>query len=277
MTRREGSRWGVPTNRIPVSQLVVRGPGLDAFEDPTRIPSSRRIRDLAAETVDEEALSMCTIVRARDGGPLRTFNGGLSHENGWYCSAKARRLLHWEGETAVWFLQTCEVDHQVVDFGSEAIGFEFPLAGRLRMYTADVELVDARKRSTVVEVKRTEHDLADPEYRMVLAYVAEVCRRCGMDFRIVYRADLFRSIVHRRNVGLFASRGRVHVGASHHSALAAHRRRHGSETSYGALANAFEPGHPAAGRAVAQALLVRRRLTMDLSQRLDDESPVLIV
>ena len=36
------------------------------------------------------------MIRAEDGGALRTFNGGLGHENGWYTSRKARRVLHWQ-------------------------------------------------------------------------------------------------------------------------------------------------------------------------------------
>ena len=220
---------------------------------------------------------MCTIVRASDGGCLRTVNGGLAFENGWFASRKAGRLLHWEGETALWHLLLLETDHAVVRMASEAVGFEFPLGGRLRSYTADAEITDEHGRSTVVEVKRSERDLEDPDYRLTLAYVAEVCRRCGMGFRIVYREDLFDSIVHRRNVGLFASQGYAHVRGDHWRALAALRRRHGPTTTYGALAEALEPGHHSAGRAIVQALVVRRVLKMDLADWLDDESPVTIV
>ena len=50
------------------------------------------------------------IIRADGGGALRTFNGGLAHENGWFASRKARRLLHWEGIAQLEFITRAEVE-----------------------------------------------------------------------------------------------------------------------------------------------------------------------
>ena len=54
------------------------------------------------------------MVRADDGGALRTFNGGLAHENGWLASRKARRLIHWQGTAQYDFLTCAEVEFNVV-------------------------------------------------------------------------------------------------------------------------------------------------------------------
>ena len=125
-------------------------------------------------------------------------------------------------------------------------------------------------------MKRADRDLDDPEYRLKLAYVREVCRRCGMGFRVEFRDEIFRSIEHRRNAGLFASRGFVRFDGRHRAVLADQRRATGGETAYGVLAGQLEPGHPVAGKAVVQAMLVHRLVRMDLTASLHDGSPVTI-
>lgn len=263
--------------RIPISQLAIRNPRLDHFEDPAQVITDRRIsrKDDVFE-LDEESVSMCTMIRAEGGGALHTFNGGLWHENGWHTSRKAGRLLHWEGETTLWQLLASETDDRVARLNTESVAFEGVLGGRIRRYTIDIEQIDPSGRITLLEMKRTDRDLDDPEYRLKLAYVREVCRRCGITFRIVFRDEIFRSLVHRRNVSLFASRGFVRLEKHHFHVLADHRRNTGGETTYGELAEALVPGHAASGRALVQSMLVRRLLRIDLTIRLHDASPVTI-
>jgi len=263
--------------RIPISQIAQRHPRLDRFEDRAQRVSDQRIRRQGdGFEIDEDAVAMATMVRAKGGGSLRTMNGAQWFENGWHRSRKAGHLLHWEGETALWQLLRLDTDGDAEAISSESVGFEWVLNGSMRRYTVDVEVVDPSGRRTLLEVKRTERDLDDPEYRLALAYVRETCRRCGIDFRIVYRDEIFSSLVHRRNACLFASRGFVAVEERHMSVLGDHRRATGGETEYGALAEALEPGHPVAGKAVVQGMLVRRLLRMDLTLRLDDASPLTI-
>lgn len=263
--------------RIPMSQLAIQAPRLDHFEDPGQVVSDRRIRrkDDRFE-VDDETVSMCTMVRAEGGGPLRTFNGGLWHENGWHTSRKAGHLLHWEGETALWQLLQSDTDADVAKLDAESVSFEFVHRGRRFSYTIDVEQTDPAGHVTLLEMKRTDRDLDDPNYRLKLAYVREVCRRCGITFRVVFRNEIFRSPVHRRNVSWFASRGFVRIDDRDLAALADHRRGSGGKTTYGELVDALAPGHAAAGAALVQGMLVRRLLHMDLTVRLHDASPVVI-
>lgn len=261
--------------RIPISQLAIRTPRLDHLKDPRQVVTDRRIRRRGdAFELDEEAVSMCTMIRAERGGALRTFNGGLWHENGWHMSRKAGRLLHWEGETALWQLLASDTDDRVAKLNTESVAFEVVLDGQIRWYTIDVEQIDPSGRITLLEMKRTDRDLDDPDYRLKLAYVREVCRRCGIAFRVVFRDEIFRSLVHRRNVSLFASRGFVRLDEHHLHVLADHRRSTGGDTTYGELAEALVPGHAASGRALVQGMLVRRLLRMDLTVRLHDASPV---
>jgi hypothetical protein len=276
--RTAGPVVGIGVNRIPASQMAMRAPKLDHFEDPKQVISDRRIRRAGdVFGLDEQAVSMCTMIRAEDGGPLRTFNGGLWHENGWHSSVKAGRLLHFEGETALWKLLESDTDHNVAKLGAESVGFEFPLKGKLVRYTCDIEQTDAVGRITLLEIKRTDRDLEDPGYRLKLAYVMEVCRRCGIRFLVVFRDEIFKSLVHRRNACLFASRGFVPIGRQHRGVLINQRRTSGGKVAYGALAGMLAPGHPVACKAVVQAMLVHRLVRMDLTLRVHDGSPVTIV
>lgn len=273
-----GGTYVVPTVRIPTSQIAIRAPRLNHFEDSAQIVTAQRIRRPGDDfEIDEEAVSMCTMIRAEGGGPLRTFNGGLWHENGWHTSRKAGRLLHWEGETALWQLIASEVDDDVAKICTESVAFEFALGGRPVSYTIDIEQTDAAGNKTLLEMKRTDRDLDDPEYRLKLAYVREVCRRCGITFRVVFSDEIFRSLVHRRNASLFASRCLVHIDDHHLNVLADHRRLTDGTTTYGELAEALEPGHAATGRAIVQGMLVRRLVRMDLTERLHDLSATNIV
>ena len=71
-------------------------------------------------------VSNVAVIRSSDGGALRTFNGGLAHENGWYPSAKAGRLLHYEGIAQLEFVIRSEVDFNVARLATESVRFEFP-------------------------------------------------------------------------------------------------------------------------------------------------------
>jgi hypothetical protein len=271
------SRWGVPVTRIGVSQEALRTPGPLIFEDPGATVSTRRLRAMSDDVpLDEDVLRMATMIRAGTGGPLRTFSGGLAHENGWYRAAKSPHLLHWEGETAFLAIVAAEVDSRVARINTESVGFELPLAGDVETYTADLELIAPDGVVTLTEIKRDEHDLDDPAYRLKLAYVREICRRCGIRFAIRYRQDLFRSARHRRNACLFASRAFADVQPFHLDRLADHRRANGASTTYAALASALEPAAPVFGAALVQGLLVARRVTMNLAATTRPWSPVTI-
>lgn len=287
MPRSRSSSDGLPDGRAawvgqervftPISQLLVREGALTRFEDPTVLPFAGRLRvPLAGVSIDDEELTMATMVRAEGGGPLRTFSGGLSHENGWFHSRKGGGMLGWEGETAYEMLVSAESEHSVVRVATESVQFEFVHEGRRHRYTIDVELVDEDGRLTLVEVKRAEADL-DDELRLVLSYVAEVCRRCGIRFIVVFRAEVFRGRLHRRNAHLVYSRVFVEPSDRHLDILWSHGAATGGTTTRGDLAAALSPGSIVLGRALVDALLLGRRVRMDLAARIEDASPVLVI
>lgn len=216
------------------------------------------------------------IVRATDGGALRTFSGGLAHENGWFASKKARRLLHWQGIAQLEFITRAETDFGVVRMATESIRFEFVGAAGKQVYTADVELIGSDGTITLVEIKRDERDLAVPGYLEKLAAVRRICQAEGMSFKVAFRRDIWSSIVHRRNATLFASRAFTTVASAHLRRLDEYAGHAGQSASYGKLAAALEPHNPRAGEAVLQALTVARRVEIDLTKPLLDATPVSI-
>ena len=219
-------------------------------------------------------LATVRIVRATDGGALRTFAGGLMHENGWFASRKARRLLHWEGSAQREFLVRAEVEFSVLRMASEAVRFEFVGRRGWESYTCDVELVGCDGAITIVEIKRNERDLADPDYQEKLGAVKAICDHNGMSFCVVFRHQIFESIVHRRNVVHFADRGFVSISEAQLRRFDNHVEKGGRHSTFGGLAEAIEPTSRRQGEAIVQALTVARRVEIDLRNPVFDDTPV---
>lgn len=273
----------VPRVGTPLDRSVRRGAEIGApLLDPSYEPSATRLRelgvtpDLHAGIQSDELVAMGQVFTAEHGGSLRTFSGGLAHECGWWPGWKARRVQHWEGIAALEFIIRSETDPAVEWLQSEGIAFLFYLAPRWHEYTADAHMrVDGVRH--VVEIKRGEDDLRDPAYRMRLAAVAEICRRCGWVFRVVLADEIYAGRLHRENCRLFADRRFVHVDRHRLDALAGFAIRRGPETTYGELAEAIAPGAIPLGEAIVQALTIRRRLRIDLTSRLYRHTPVTIL
>lgn len=270
----------VTISSTPVAQMLVRNPRPDHFLDPDQGPMRERIRRIVKDVevdVDGDAMAvMATMYRAEDGGPLRTFSGGLTHENGFMHVRKAKRLVHWEGAAQRALIVRCESDFTALHVASESVGLEFPFEGEPVRYTADVEIVGADGSISVFEVKRDDRDLADPKLRYKLAATAEILRRCDIGFGVIFRDEIFRSRIHRANAELFASRALTSVGRVHLERLEAHAFSRGVQSTYGALAEALEPNSPQQGRALVQAMTVRRRVEIDITGRLTTDSPLTI-
>jgi hypothetical protein len=245
-------------------------------------PSNTRLRalgvtgDLHEGIAHGDLTSMGTTWFAEDGGSLRTFSGGLAHECGWWPSFVSHRLQHWEGIAALNFIIEAETDPRVDSFQTEGIGFHFYLPPRWYDYIADVLMSIGGVRH-VIEIKRSERDLQDPEYRMKLAAVAEICRRCGWIFRIVLADEIYANHLHAQNCRLFTDRRFVRVERPMLARLENFAIRNGSDTTYGRLAEELAPGATPLGEALIQALVIRRRIEIDLTRRVYHHAELRIV
>ena len=102
----------------------------------------------------------------------------------------------------------------------------------------------------------------------------QICDELGMRFRIVFRDEIWVSILHRRNVTLFACRAFTAVRPEHHHRLDNHRAKVSKLTSFGELADAIEPNDRRYGEAIVQALTVARKIEIDLTRPLFDATEV---
>ena len=251
-------------------------PGRDDAVQPTLAPTPAEMYPPPARYVREPKPDKADvrIVRAADGGALRTFNGGLAHENGWLASKKAGRLLHFEGIAQRDFLVRAEVEPGVLTMASEAVRFEFSGPGGKEIYTADVELIAPDHTTTIIEIKRDRRDLSDPAYRDKLARVKQICDEYGMRFRVIFKDQIWLSIVHRRNATLFASRAFTSIRPEHRQRLEKHRSKTDGLTTFGDLADAIEPNNRRYGEAIVQGLTVARKVKIDLTRPLFDATQV---
>jgi hypothetical protein len=245
---------------------------------PDLAPTPSEMHPIAERYVREpkSEQSSVQIVRAKNGGALRTFHGGLAHENGWFNSAKARRLLHFEGVAQRDFLMRAEVEPGVANMASEAVRFEFVGPNGKEIYTADVELIAPNGTITIVEIKRDRRDLSDPAYRDKLARVKQICYEQGMRFRVIFKDQIWLSIVHRRNVTLFASRAFTSIRPEHRLRLEKHRSDSGGVSTFGELVDVIEPDNQRYGEAIVQALTVARQVKIDLTKPLFDATEITI-
>lgn len=83
-----------------------------------------------------------------------------------------------------------EVDPNVLDYQAHPFKVEFQLLGKPQVYYPDH--IRSLRDGTIelIEVKRSEEDLADAHYCAKLAGVAEIARRVGWVFRILYNNDI---------------------------------------------------------------------------------------
>jgi hypothetical protein len=258
--------------RIPLSQLATRAPYLDAFYDPEITPDRNRLRAIIDESRPntDKLVSAGTMYR----GQIRTFSGGLAHENGRFISRKARRLLHWEGIAQRALLIRTESDYRYISLDSECMRIVTSDGFERYEHTLDVVLERPDGSELAIEVKRTERDLECPKIRAKYAATAEVLRRCGIGFEIVFADEIFVSRHHRKNAELFASRAFVCVGKHHIDRLESLAVRRGTASTYGELSEVLDPGSPLTGKAVLQALTVQRRVEIDITRPLTSDTPL---
>jgi hypothetical protein len=232
------------------------------------------IRERLTKPGDAEIrLPWATLVMTPDGSPIRSvLTGRRVIVTGFYISRKAGRALPYEGMNELALLKHCEVDTRVVDYRSQPFRFEFVIGGAKRIYIADcVRLLDDGT-VEVVEVKGDLKRLLAPEYAEKLEAVRSTCDALGWRFRVMSRRQLFEPHVVYANVDLVQSRRMVHFDEAHAYRAVEMIEAEGGETTLGRLSDAL--GGDPQGLAVAQAMMVRRLVAIDLSKLLTSENRV---
>ncbi len=261
---------GWPVGEPPKHALAdeLRSPGpclLDAILEPLAKPG----RDSDSRVT----LPAATIVMTPDGSPIRSvLTGRRVMVTGFYISRKAGRALPYEGMNELALLKRSEVDTSVVDYRSQPFRFEFVINGAKRIYIADcVRLLDDGT-VEVVEVKGRLRQLSSPEYAEKLAAVRDVCESLGWRFRVLGRQQLFEPHIVYANIDLIQSRRMVKFDQVQAYQAVELLERGAGETTLGDLSDVL--GGEPRGLAIAQAMMVRRLVAIDLNGLLTAESQV---
>lgn len=220
--------------------------------------------------------SSARIVMTPDGSPIRSvITGRRVIVTGFYSSRKAGRALPFESMNEAAMLKHCEVDTRVLDYRSQPFRFEFVLDGAPRTYIADcVRLLDDET-IEVVEVKGARNRLGDADYLQKLDRVRHICCELGWRFSIMTRKRLFEPPATYANIDLIQSRRLVVINLPRAYEVLDHLDRERGSSSLGAISRLLGPGP--LGSAMAQAMMVRRWINIDIASPLTDQSMVTLV
>lgn len=134
------------------------------------------------------------IVRAENGGPIRTFAGRLAtRPQGRYPSRKSGWNMPYEAMHERKLIHICEADTAVVSYLSQPHKVVLNLKNRMQqpVYFPDLERVFADGSIEVVETKKTLDEVSNNEaYEEKLSLVTELYRREGITFTIVDDKEL---------------------------------------------------------------------------------------
>lgn len=263
-----------PSNAL-VEQSIVREGWPHTYLDEGQEPDPGRLRVrriVEEEQPDDDLVAMGSIEIATAGTSIRTFSGKRASEVALMPCPKSHRLLHVEGATAESYVVSQQVEHSTVAIKTEGMRVRFD-GGR---HDPDVILHRADGTLAVREIKRSEDDLRDPRLRRNIAAAAEILRRSGIDYALVFRAEIFAHSRHRRQAHLFASRGFAHVSRRQLDALDDRAASGGPHATWGELVALLGRRDRIGAVASAQALVVRRRVEIDLTQRVHDDLSIVL-
>lgn len=251
----------------------------DEFRSPPPGIVDRILQDLSKPPVAGglgSAATSATVVMTPDDTPIRTIlTGRRIIVTGFYSSKKAGRALPYEGMNEQTFMKHSEVDTRIVDYRSQPFRFEFVIDGTKRIYIADcVRLLDDGSLE-VVEIKGERTRLDDPDYALKIQCVREVCERLGWQFRLITRQQLHTPAIRLANIESIQFHRTVRFDQAHAYSAVELVEREGGVASLGAIVT--ELGSGPLGMAIAQALMVARFISIDLTRPLSPRSEVTLV
>lgn len=256
------SPWTRSTSIIPAVNL------LPVRSDPAERPSRRRPRRPANRWMPlDTAPVMARITVFQHGGHQRpVIHRGSKHSRFRFVSTKTETTQLGEGRLEEWLAYLHEIDTDIADYECHPYQFDFTgELGKFR-YRPDSVRLYRDGRIQVLEVKRSPADLADPEYRERLAQVAELCRLCGWEFRVLFHADVVGPPARRHNVSALFTRRTMNLSRAEEK-IAGRLVGNGAPIAWGDLRDRLAPTDRLHGDAVVERLLARGMLSTNLDAR----------
>ena len=158
---------------------------LDEEASPSRIQYRSRWRGL------EEFSRLAVITVLVHGGHERPIiTRGGKHLRSRMGSRKTGLQQLAEGRAHRDLIMLNEVDPDVLDYQAHPFKMEFQQLGKPEVYYPDHIRSLSDGTIELIEVKRSEKDLADTDYCAKLGAVAEIARRVGWVFRVLYHNEI---------------------------------------------------------------------------------------
>ena len=245
--------------------------------DDARRPSPRRLRRVVDQWLPLGQSSLIgKIIVLKHGGHQRpVIHRGSKHSRFRFLACKTGTTQLTEGKGEALLAATNEVDADVVDYQCHPFEILIMRNGRLERYRPDCVRQFRDGTIELIEVKRDDGDLDDPEYREKLATVADLARICGWRFRVMHYAEIAGASLHSHsraltprilNVdALFGSRSMELT--SHENRIAGRAVSSGGAVEWGHLRDRLSASDPLRGDAAIERLLAGGLLWTDLDLR----------
>jgi len=190
-------------------------------------------------------------------------------------SLKNGAAIPCESSNELLFAFQCEVDPGVISYAAQAAEFTFRLNDSVVVYHADFlrNLPDGT--IEVIEVKPNRNYLENPAYAAKLEAVADLCRRAGWKFRVIFGEDLRRPSFFNFHVAQICSHRFYRIQSSVQDAILNRMSSASEPVAYDEISSLC--ANHVEARAVVSALICRSILYVDLSKRIVASSPVALV
>lgn len=166
-----------------------------------------------------------------------------------------------------------EVNPRVVDYQAHPFKIQFVSKGTRQVYYPDhVRLMDDGL-IELIEVKRTPADLHDADYCAKLGEVAEIARRIGWRFAVLYHEDIKGTSWRMRNVEAIYMHRFARLERNEQFAISQFVMDDRPRT-WAELRQQVTPTCQRRGDAVLQCCIALRRIAVDLDDEITDETIV---
>lgn len=247
---------------------------IPSYEDAAEIAMRSRIRRPSERwTGLEEASRIAQIVVLEHGGHANPIiKRGQTHLRSRLVSAKTgiQQVIEGRGhrDLAMWN----DVNPQILDYEAHPFLIHGQADGeRFDSYPDHIRLW-RNGLIELIEVKRSVNDLGDRAYRRKLGAVAEIARRVGWSFRVLYHDCITGPPWRMPNVEAIYARRFLEISSAEQYAIAEFVL--GTSTTWETLRERVAPGDRRRGNAVLQNAIARGQIDVDLDQRITNATIV---